>query len=86
MSLTTIIASEEQVISSLITKAIKAAIPEIANELRKQSVSTTIKYVSRAEYAKRNGISIQLVDKLRRQGKIEYKKVGRRMLIRVDNA
>jgi hypothetical protein len=80
-----IIATDKDSIKNIVKEAIEDSLPNLIKEFNKSSTSKD-QYVSRAEYAKRNGISIQLVDKLRRQGKLQYKKVGRRMLIKVDNA
>lgn len=81
----TIITADSEKITEIIKNAIALAIPDIVKGLNQNSNNKSDYFISRAEYAQRNGISIQLVDKLRRQGKLEHKKVGRRMLIKVDN-
>ena len=77
----TIITADSKEISRLIEKAIINAVPAIAEELSKKQLVKPI-WLSRKDYAKLNGISIQMVDKMRRQDKLTYKKVGSRMLIK----
>ena len=41
-------------------------------------------WLSRKEYAAKHNISVSMVDKLRRDQKLEFKKVGSRTLIKND--
>jgi len=79
-----IIATDKDSIKVIVKEAIIDTLPILLKEFTASSIIKD-QYISRAEYAKRNGISIQLVDKLRRQGKLQFKKAGRRMLIKVSH-
>jgi len=75
-----IIISSKEEISQIVSDAVKENINPILDRI--EGASAQPEWLSRKEYAEKHRISLSLVDKLKRAGKLETKKISRRTLIK----